>query len=106
MEISELLKNRIEAYSKEPIEVAVKREGKEYNKIRSDGIKHFMDRINEERKGTSFKPVSFIMVRHKLLALKDLEDLRWFYAKCKQYGKKKGHSFSEMFWGATRVVKI
>lgn len=103
MDISELLKNRIEKYRSEPIEVVVKRDGKEYNKIWADGVKHFVDKINKDREGTQYKKVSFIMVRQKLLALRDLEDLRWFYGKCKQYSTKKGHTFSELFWGSTKI---
>ena len=77
MHISELLKNRIQ---------------------------FFVDAINKDRIGTEYPQVSFIQVRQKLAAIREIEDLRWFYWHCKKYSYKKGNSFSKCFFGATKVI--
>lgn len=101
--LGDLLSKRLEAYKSEPAEAVFKREGKEYNKRWSRGVQFFVDAINKDRVGTQYPPVSFIVVRQRLVALRDIEDLRWFYYHCKKYGEKEGHSFSQCFFGATKT---
>lgn len=106
--IGDLLKTRLEAYSKEGVAETVKREGVDYNKRWSKGVQYFVDRINADRKGTSYPPVKFYVVRSRLVALKEIEDLRWFYFVCNGYAKKgikEGKTFSQCFWGATDPKK-
>lgn len=110
--LGDVLNQRLQAYSKDPkgVEEAIKARGKEYNKRWNDGVGFFQKMINKERIKDGLKPIGFMPVRMKLVALRELEDLRWFYFHCVKYSKtfdKQGNknSFSKGFWGALDVNK-
>lgn len=83
---------------------------KDYNKSWAFGVKCFQTMLNKERSKEGLKPVSFIAVRQRLVALKEIDELRWFYNRCLKYSWKKDaqgkkQSFGKIFWGATRLTK-
>lgn len=97
MHIAELLKNRV---------IKPKR-GTRW----TDMVKECVDIINEERSGTKFRKVSFIVIRNKVEHLND-DDLAYFISICKdgknrKYKNKEGFmvqgSFSRVFFGALKV---
>lgn len=80
---------------------------KRYNSSWNDGVYKFLLNINEERKKDGLEPVTFIAVRQKLVGIKEIDDLRWFFYVCKKYSKTKDkqgnqNTFSKAFWGALR----
>lgn len=72
-------------------------------------MQHFVDAINKERVGSKYPPVKFIMIRQRLAALREIDDLRWFYYNCQKYAKTKNkatgewNTFSRCFFGATKI---
>ena len=105
--IGDLLQKRLEAYAHSKPEEVLKRENAEYQKRWARGVQFFVDAINKDRKGTGYPPVPFIVVRQKLVALKEIDDLRWFYFHCQKYAKTKDaegnwNTFSKCFWGALK----
>lgn len=108
LDLSQLIKQRIDEFEKNP-EQSLKVKSKEYQKNWAKGVKCFQDRINQDRKKEKKTEVSFMQVRMKLIALKEIDDLRSFYKTCLDYsytrdkktGKRK--TFSQCFWGATKV---
>jgi len=70
----------------------------------------FQTILNKERAKEGLKPISFIAVRQRVIALKEIDQLRWFYKECLKYSYKrdkqgKKQSFGKIFWGATRLKK-
>ena len=108
IDLSQLIKQRIEEFEKNP-ELSLKVKGTEYQKKWAEGVKYFQDRINQDRKKEKKPEVNFMQVRMKLLALKEIDDLRSFYKTCLDYsytrdkktGKRK--TFSQCFWGALKI---
>lgn len=105
--IQSILKERIEAFEKNP-EKALIEKGKDYNKKWAEGVKCFQVAINEERKREGQTDVPFIAVRQKLVALKEVDDLRWFFFHCKKYAKTKDklgkwNTFNKCFFGALKT---
>lgn len=105
--LGDILKERIGDYNKVGTEWA-NNKSKEYIKSWNNGVKFFLVEINKDRKKEGLPPVSFMAVRQKLLALREIDDLRWFYYHCKKYaatkdktGKK--NTFSKCFWGALKI---
>lgn len=102
--IQEALKNKIEAYQNNTLEKQVILDGKEYQKKWADAIQHFQVIINKERVREKQSPLSFMAIRQKLVALREIDDLRWFYMQCLKYSKKeKGNTFSRCFFGALKI---
>ncbi len=104
--ISNILKDRLEAFKNNPIK-ALKDKSTDYQKKWAFGVKCFQTEINRERKQDKMSELSFIAVRQKLVALKEIDDLRWFFYHCKKYAKTKDktgkwNSFSKCFFGALR----
>ena len=62
-------------------------------------IKDFLDKINAERKGTKYKPLSARAVAIKLSHLSEF-DLKYFYKQCDSY---KGE-FGKCFFGALKQL--
>ena len=60
-------------------------------------IKDFLDRLNQERIGTEWKPLTAKAVAIKVAHLSDF-DLKYFYKKCSDY---KG-SFGRAFFGCLK----
>ncbi len=110
--IQDILKERIEQFQKNP-ELALKTKSKEYQKKWSEGVEYFRLMLNKERKKAKLPPLAFIVVRQKLVALREIDDLRWFYRECIKYsntyqknlvnGKPVRNTFSRCFWGALKV---
>lgn len=104
--IGDILKSRIEAFNKDPV-LAIKTVGKEYQKKYSKGIDFFVLEINKERKQQGLPELPYIAIRQKLIALKEINDLRWFYGVCKKYSTTKDkqgnqNTFSKAFFGALK----
>ena len=60
---------------------------------RTDIIKLFVDRLNAERAGTKYKPLSFVAVQSKLVGIQEIHHLHAFYEDC-----QKAKSFSKYFY--------
>lgn len=67
---------------------------------RQELIQSFVDRINRERAGTRFKPVTARQI-NTLLSFLDTRDLYWLFRKC-----EREPSFSKKFFGVLRDTKI
>lgn len=107
--IEELLKERIQKFKANPKE-ALKLINKEYVINWNNGVKSFQDEINKERKKDGLSELPFIAIREKLIALKEVDDLRFFYGVCKKYSQTKDkqgnqNTFSKCFFGATKNIK-
>jgi len=107
--ISDILKERLEAFQKNP-EKALIEKGKDYNKKWAEGVKCFQVAINDERKREGQTELAFIAVRQKLVGLQEIDDLRWFYYHCKKYAKTKDkigkwNTFNKCFFGALKLKK-
>ena len=105
--IQDILKDRMENFKKNP-QLALKNKSSEYQKKWNEGVKCFQVAINTERLKDGLLELSFIAVRQKLVALKEVDDLRWFFYHCKKYAKTKDkdgrwNSFSKCFFGALKV---
>lgn len=99
--LQDALKNRIEAYKNNTLERQLILDGKEYNKKWADAIEHFRKEINKENKE---EPYPFMAIRSKLAAVREIDDLRWFYKECLKYKrKKKMNTFSKCFFGALKI---
>ena len=112
IEIGDILRERLQAYQNNPLE-AEKKKSKEYQKCWNDGVQHFQLWINKDRKKEGKTPTTFMAVKMKLLALKEIDDLRWFYRECIKYsntyqkllvnGKPVRNTFSRCFYGALKI---
>ena len=110
--IGDILQQRLEAYKNNPQDFEKKR-SKEYQKCWNDGVNHFKLWIDKDLKKEKKPPIPFIAVRQKLLALKEIDDLRWFYIQCIKYsntyqkklvnGKPVRNTFSRCFYGALKI---
>lgn len=65
-------------------------------------ISQFVEEINKERIGTSFKPLSGRVCAIKLSHLKDNHTLYYFLSTCRDYKNRKG-SFSKCFFGSLKI---
>lgn len=102
--IQEVLQKRIEAAEKGTLPQQLVLDRKEYNKKYADAIVFFKDRINKDRKKANQSELPFIAIRAKLAAVRNIEDMRWFYFQCLRYaGKKKGNTFSKCFFGSLKL---
>ena len=106
--ISDILAKRIQDFKSDP-EQALKTKSIKYSKQWNYGVKCFQVELNNERKKSMLPELSFIAVRSKLVALKEIDDLRWFFYHCRKYAKTKDkqgkwNSFSKCFFGALKTV--
>ena len=105
--LSDILKERIEQFEKNP-QAYLKNKSTAYQKDWNFAVKCFQDRINKDRKKAKQTDLPFIAVRQKLVALKEIDDLRWFYRECVKYagtypkGSKIRNTFSKCFFGALK----
>lgn len=109
--IQDILKQRLEEYQKNPQE-SLKLKNKEYNKKWNEAVGYFREKINQDRKKARMSEVNFIQVRMKLIALKEIDDLRWFYRECIKYSntyqkklinnKPVRNTFSRCFYGSLK----
>ncbi len=110
--IGEALQQRLLASQNGSIDERMKLEGKEYQKAWNDAVQHFQKRINQDRKNdkeSSYPPMNFIATRQLLVAIRDIDDLRWFYKQCLAYSRKKDprkvevYTFSKCFFGSLKI---
>jgi hypothetical protein len=107
LNIADILKERIEQFEKNP-QAYLKSKSTTYQKDWNFAVKCFQERINKDRKKAKQTDLPFIAVRQKLVALKEIDDLRWFYRECLKYagtypkGSKIRNTFSKCFWGALK----
>lgn len=107
--IQDILKEKITAYEENPDLVDLfRKKGKEYSKKWNEGVNFFLKEINKERKKENQTELSFISIRQKLIALKEIDDLRWFYYHCKKYANTKDkqgrqNTFNKCFFGALKI---
>lgn len=66
-------------------------------------LKEFVDEINKERIGTTWKPITGKAVAMKLSHVKSLQDLYYFLSNCRDYKARNGN-FSKCFFGSLKVV--
>lgn len=104
--LGDILKERIEAY-KENLEKALKLKSTEYQKKWNEGVSFFQFEINKDRLKEKRLLLPFIVVREKLVALKEIDDLRWFFYHCRKYATTKDktgkqNTFSKAFFGALK----
>ena len=107
MNIGDILKQKLEAYARNPQE-AVRNDGKKYQKDWNFAVSCFQERINKDRKAEGKPPVAFMAVRMKLVALREISDLRWFFRECTRYATTRDklgnkNTFSRAFFGSLRV---
>lgn len=110
--IQDILKQRFAEYQKDPQET-LKKKSKEYQKNWNDAVNYFLLRINKDQKKQGKPEYTFIRIRMRLVALREIDDLRWFYRECLRYsntyekklvnGKPVRNTFSKCFFGATKV---
>lgn len=105
--IGDILQLKQEAYKANPL-LASKLEKTKYNKDWNNGVACFQKAINTERKKDKLPPLEFIAIRQKLLALKEIDDLRWFFYHCRKYAKTKDkqgrqNTFCKCFFGALKL---
>lgn len=67
---------------------------------RQELIQRFVDKINLERVGTKFKPVTARQI-NALISFLHIRDLYWLWSVCEQ-----ASSFSKKFFGVLRDTKI
>lgn len=110
--IGNILKDRLEAFQKSP-ELSLKQKSKDYQKKWNDAVEFFRIKLNKDRAKAKQHPLPFIAVRQKLVALKEIDDLRWFYLQCVKYSNTyqkerdaKGYpvrnTFHRCFFGALK----
>lgn len=105
MELADILKERIEQFNADP-KKALKEKSVQYNKDWNFAVNCFKERINKDMRKAKRKEFTFIVIRQKLLALREVDDLRWFYRECLKYagtypkGSKIRNTFSKCFFGA------
>lgn len=106
--LANLLQQRILDFNSNPKE-SLRKKGTEYNKDWAKAVKCFQERINKDMRKEKKPEFDFMPIRMKLIALKEIDDLRWFYGECLKYSysknKKTGkrNTFSQCFWGALKV---
>lgn len=104
LSIQNILKNRIEAYKNNSLEKQFELEKADYQRNWARAVQFFQKRVNKDRKKEKQPELSFIAIRQKLVALKEIDDLRWFYLQCLEYiPKKKGNTFSKCFFGSLKI---
>lgn len=68
--------------------------------MRAEYIEKFCKRINEEREGTKYKPITPKMLAIRYLGHVKTQDLHWFNQEC-----ERAKSFSACFFGKLKVMK-
>lgn len=101
--IQEVLEKRIAASKNNLLKEQFKIDKAQYEKDWAKAVQCFQVRVNVDRKKQKQKPLGFMAIRSKLAAVKEIDDLRWFYGQCLKYSYKKGNTFSKCFWGALKI---
>lgn len=110
LSFTDILKERLQTAQKSPDELKAfyKKQSIENNKKRAFAIQCFQQKVNKDREKERLKPVTFMAVRMKLLALYEINDLRWFYTHCLKYSYTKDltgkrNTFSKCFYGGLKL---
>lgn len=74
--------------------------GKNYVNQRQEEVQKFVDRINKDRKGSKYPPVTWPVVNGQLRYFKQVSDLQRFYKECDG-----GNCFSSLFWWKLKKMK-
>lgn len=103
--MAEALQKRLDASNNNKLAEHIVMERKEYNKKWAYAVDQFKIAINSEREGQSnVLQLPWIAVQQKLIHVKEISDLRWFYAQCVAYSKKKKeNTFAKCFFGALKI---
>lgn len=88
-----------------------KEQSKEETKKRNHAIDCFRNRVNKQRQLHGYKPLSFLAVKMKMYAFKELDELRWFWKYCEDNGQKfdkdgKKYTFSRIFFASLDTKKF
>ncbi len=81
---------------------------KDYNKKYNEAVEFFRQRVNKDQRQAKLPEYGFMPIRMRLIALKEIDDMRVFYKECIEYSYTKDklgkrNTFSKKFWGATKV---
>lgn len=68
---------------------------------RASFIEEIVQNINEERKGTKYKPVTYARINYLLAHLKSRTDLHYLLSIAKD-AKNRGKSFGKVIFGAIK----
>lgn len=101
--IQEILQKRIESTQTNSLEKQFILDGREYQKKWAEAVQFFQKQINKDRKKSEKKELPFMAIRSKLEAVREIDDLRWFYTQCLKYSRKKGNTFSKCCFGALKI---
>lgn len=105
MKIGDLLKNRIQAPN---LEEKILRDTKDYQLKFRDAVNEFVKVINKELAQEGKPPLPFIAIRMKLIALKEIDDLRVFYKHCRYKGNGRingvRYTFKRAFFERTKKI--
>lgn len=112
-QINNILIERYKEYYKNPeaTEKLMIARGKEYSKKWNKCVGFFMDRINKDMIKDGKKPLPFMAYRSKLVALIEVEDLRWYWFYCQKVSSIKDlkgnpkYTFGQIFWKGLEVKK-
>lgn len=106
MKISDILLERLILAEQNPLLLKefYKNQSKEDKKKYNEAIECFRVRLNKDRRGTKYKDLTFMPVRMKMYALKELDDLKWAWKVCATYATTRDklgnrNTFSKAWFG-------
>ena len=73
--------------------------GLKFTNQRQEVVQGFVDRLNKEREGTKYKPLTWTHVNGQLRFYKEMTDLRILYKQCDE-----ARCFSSLFWWKLKQV--
>lgn len=113
LSLKDIVLERLQERAKNPeaLKQFYKQQSIENNKKRAFAVQCFQQRINKDRKKEGKPEVTFMAVRMKLLALYEINDLRWAYRECVRYSftkdlKGKRNTFEKGFWGMFKIKEL
>ena len=109
--IGNILLERFKDYQSNPqaIELAFKKKGVEHNKKWNEAVGFFMEKINKERVRDGYKPLPFMSYRMKLVAMIEIDHLKWFWYHCAKVSSIKDlkgnpkYTFGQIFFNSLKV---
>lgn len=103
--IGDFLQNRIQTPD---LEKKIVRDTKDYQLKFRDAVNEFLKIINKELAQEGKPPLPFMAIRMKLIAVKEIDELRVFYKHCRHKGngriKEVRYTFKRAFF--ERTLKI
>jgi hypothetical protein len=110
LSLKDIVLERLQERTKNPeaLKQFYKQQSIENNKKRAFAVQCFQQRINKDRKKEGKPEVTFMAVRMKLIALYEINDLRWYYICCLKYARTKDltgkrNTFSKCFYGGLKL---